>query len=53
MVLMLNTRMVYINNGEHDNPNELPKQISEGTLNTDNTVYTYADMITKLPEEIE
>ena len=38
--------MVYINNGEHDNPHELPKENSEGSLNTDN-------LATKLPEEIE
>ena len=43
----------FINNGEHDNPHELPKENSEGSLNTDNTVYTHADLATKLPEEIE
>ena len=45
--------MVYINNGEHDNPHELPKENSEGSLNTDNAVYTHTDLATKLPEEIE
>ena len=45
--------MVYINNGEHDNPHELPNENSEGSLNTDNTVYTHTDLATKLPEEIE
>ena len=45
--------MVYINNGEHDNPHELPKENSEGYLNTDNAVYTYTYHATKLPEEIE
>ena len=45
--------MVYINNGEHDNPHELPNENSEGSLNTDNTVYTHTDLGTKLPEEIE
>ena len=26
LIILLNTRMVYINNGEHDNPHELPKK---------------------------
>ena len=43
--------MVYINNGEHDNPHELPNENSEGFLNPDNTVYT--NLATKLLEEIE
>ena len=45
--------MVYINNGEHDNPDELPKENSEGSLNIDNVVYTHTDLSNKLPEEIE
>ena len=45
--------MVYINIGEYDNPSELPKENSEGSLNTDNTVYTHTEVATKLPEEIE
>ena len=45
--------MVYINKGEHDNPNELPKENSEGSLNVDNAVYTHTDLTTKLLEEIE
>ena len=45
--------MVYINNGEHDNPHELPKENSSGSLNTDNVVYTHTDLANKLPEEIE
>ena len=45
--------MVYINNGEHDNPHELPKEDSEVSLNTDNAIYTHADLATKLPKEIE
>ena len=45
--------MVYINKGEHDNPHELTKENSEGSLNTDNAVYTHTDFATKLPEEIE
>ena len=45
--------MVYINKGEHDNPNELPKENSEGSLNIDNAVYTHTDVTTKLLEEIE
>ena len=45
-------RVFYINNGEHDNPYELPRENSEDSLNTDNAVYTYLDLETKLPEEI-
>ena len=45
--------MVYINNGEHDNPHELPKENSEGSLDTIYTDYTHADFTTRLPEEIE
>ena len=45
--------MAYINNGEHDNPHELPSEILEGSLNTENTVYTHTNFGTKLPEEIE
>ena len=46
-------RVVYINNGEHDNPHELPKENSESSLDTDNVVYTHLDLETKLPEKIE
>ena len=45
--------MVYINNGEHDNPHELPKENLEGPLDTNYTDYTHADFTSKLPEEIE
>ena len=45
--------MVYINNGEHDNPHELPKENLEGSLDTIYTDYTHAEFTTKLPEEIE
>ena len=45
--------MVYINNGEHDNPHELPNENLEGSLNTKNTVHMHTDFGTKLPEEIE
>ena len=47
------TRAVYINNGEYDNPHELPKEDSEGSLNIDNAVNTHTDLATKLLEEIE
>ena len=53
MVQKTNTKAVYINNGEHDNPHELPKENSEGSLNLDNAVYTHTDLTNKLPEEIE
>ena len=46
-------RVVYINNGEHDNPHELPKENSEGSLSLDNAVYTHTDLANKLLEEIE
>ena len=45
--------MVYINNGEHDNAHELPKENSEGSLDTIYTDYTHADFTTNQPEEIE
>ena len=45
--------MVYINNGEHDNPYELSKESSEGSLDTIYTDYTHADFTTNLPEGIE
>ena len=45
--------MVYINNGEHDNPHELPKESSEGSLDAIYTDYTHTDIPPELPEEIE
>ena len=45
--------MVYINNREYDNPHELPKENLEGSLDTIYTDYTHANILTKLPEEIE
>ena len=53
MAQTIHIRAVYINNREHDNPHEFPKENSEGSLNIDNTVYTHTDLATKLPEEIE
>ena len=53
MAQTINTTMIYINNGEHDNSHELPKENLEGSLNTDNAVYTHTDLATKLPKEIE
>ena len=49
----INTRMVYINNREHDNSHELPKENSGGSSDTIYTDYTHAGFTTKLPEEIE
>ena len=49
----INIRMVYINKGEHDNPHELPKDNSEGSLKVDNAVYTHTESANKLPEQIE
>ena len=45
--------MVYINNGKHDKPHELPKDNLEGFLDTIYTDYTHIDFTTKIPEEIE
>ena len=45
--------MVYINNGEHENPHEFPKENLVGSLDAIYTDYTYAEFTTKLPEEIE
>ena len=45
--------MVYINNGEHDNPHYLPKENLEGSLDTVYNDYTHTDIPPKVPEEIE
>ena len=45
--------MVCINNGEHDNPHELPRENLEGSLDTAYTDYTHTDIPPKLPEKIE
>ena len=52
MAPAINTRKFYINNREHDNPDELPKENSEGSLETIYTDHTHADFTTELPEEI-
>ena len=45
--------MVYINNREHDNPHELPKENLESSLDTVYNDYTPTDIPPNLPEEIE
>ena len=45
--------MVYISNREYDNPHELPKDNSEGSLDTVCHDYTHTDIPPKIPEEIE
>ena len=45
--------MVYISNGEHDNPHELPKDNLEGSLDAVYHDYTHTDFLPKIPEEIE
>ena len=45
--------MVYINNGEHDNPHELPKDNLEGSLDAVYSDYTHTDIRPKIPEKIE
>ena len=48
-----NTRMVYINKGDHDNPHGLPKDNLEGSLDTVHHDYTHTDIPPKIPEEME
>ena len=45
--------MIYINNREHDNSHELPKDNLEGSLDTVYHDYTHIDIPPKIPEEIE
>ena len=45
--------MVFINNGEHDNPHKLSKDNLEGSLDTVYHDYTHTDIPPKIPEEIE
>ena len=45
--------MVYISNGEHDNPHELPKDNLEGSLDAVYHDYTHTDILPKIPEKIE
>ena len=45
--------MVYINKGDHDDPYGLPKDNSEGFLNTVHPDYTHTDILPKMPEEME
>ena len=45
--------MVYINNREHDNPHELPKDNLEGSWDTKYNDYTHTDIPAKIPEEIK
>ena len=48
-----NTRMVYINEGDHDNPHGLPKDNLEGSLDIVHHDYIHTDIPPKMPEEIE
>ena len=45
--------MVYISNGEHDNPHELPSEDSEGSTNIDNAVYTHVNSERNISEYIQ
>ena len=45
--------MIYINKGDHDNPNGLPKDNLEGSQDIVHHDYTYIDIPPKMPEEIE
>ena len=53
MALVINTRIIYISNGEHDNPHELPKDNLEGSLHAVHHDDTHTDILPKIPEEIE
>ena len=53
MALTTNIRVVYINQGKHDNPHELPKNDPEGSIHTNNLGYMHTNNDTKLPEEVE
>ena len=44
--------MVYINNGEHDNPHELLEDNLEGSLDMVYDDYTHTDIPPKVPEKI-
>ena len=44
--------MVYVSNGEHDNPHELPKDNLEGSLDAVHHDYMHTDILPKIPEEI-
>ena len=45
--------MVYISNGEHDNPHELPKNDLEGSLDAAYHDYTQTDILPTIPEKTE
>ena len=48
-----NTRMVYINKGDHDDPHGLPKDNLEGSLDPIHHDYTHTDISPKMLEEME
>ena len=45
--------MVYINKGDHDNPQGLLKDNLEGSLDNIQHTYTHTDILPKMPEEME
>ena len=45
--------MVYINEGDHDDPHGLPKDDSEGSHDIVHHDYAHIDIPPKIPEEIE
>ena len=45
--------MVYINNGKHDSPHELPKDNLEGSLDSEYHDFLHTDIPSKKPEEIK
>ena len=47
--LATNTRMVYINKGDHDGPHGLPKDNLEGSPDNVHHTYTHTDIPPKMP----
>ena len=45
--------MVYTNKGDHDNPDGLPKDDSEGSQDVVHHDYAHIDIPSKMSEEIE
>ena len=51
--LATNTRMVYINKGDHDDLHGLPKDNFEGSPDKIHHIYIHTDIPAKVPEEME
>ena len=53
LALTTNTKMVYINKGDHDNPHGIPKDNLEGSQDIVHHDYAHIDISPKMPEEIK